>query len=129
MERHFLHTSSVYLYENVSRFQTPPPPIHLKTSRIHYMPGCRASGSLGFLISPSVSYLFEAPSEGQNQIHPNEKAIVDLFLHLVPPYSFSSRKHLSFFALPEACETIRAHLCPEENSPAVSKAVLFSTRP
>lgn len=91
--------------------------------------GCRDSGSSGFLISPSVSRLFEALSEGQNQIHPNEKAIVDLFLHLVPPYSFSPRKHLSFFVLLEAYETIGAHLCPEENSPALSKAVLFSTRP
>lgn len=91
--------------------------------------GCRDSGPSGFLISPTVSHLFEAPSEGQNQIHPNEKAIVDLFLHLVLPYSFSPRKHLSFFVLPEAYETIRAHLCPEENSPALSKAVLFSTRP
>lgn len=91
--------------------------------------GCRDSGPSGFLISPTVSHLFEAPSEGQNQIHPNEKAIVDLFLHLVLPYSFSPRKHLSFFVLLEAYETIRAHLCPEENSPALSKAVLFSTRP
>lgn len=91
--------------------------------------GCRDSGSSGFLISPSVLHLFEALSEGQNQIHPNEEAIVDLFLHLVPPYSFSPRKQLSFFVLPGAYETIRAHLCPEENSLALSKAVLFSTRP
>lgn len=93
------------------------------TYSFHASVRCRDSGSSGFLISPSVSYLFEALSEGQNQIHPNEKAIVDLFLHLVPPYSLSPRKHLSFFVLPEAYETIRAHLCPEENSPALSKAV------
>lgn len=91
--------------------------------------GCRDSGSPGFLISPSVLYLSEALSEGQNHIRPNEKAIVDPFLHLVPPDSFSPRKHLSLFVLPEAYETIRVHLCPEENSPALSKAVLFSTRP
>lgn len=90
---------------------------------------CRAPGSSGFLISPSVLYLSEALSEGQNHIRPNEKAIVDPFLHLVPLDSFSPRKHLSLFVLPEAYETIRVHLCPEENSPALSKAVLFSTRP
>lgn len=111
------------------------PPHHLPYSSLYIMysvyasVGCRDSGSSGFLISPSVSHLFEALSEGQNHIHPNEKAIVDLFLHLVPPYSFSPRKHLPFFVLPEAYETIRVHLCPKENSPALSKAVLFSTRP
>lgn len=57
--------------------------------------GCRDSGSCGFLISPSVLYLSEALSEGQNHISPNEKAIVDPFLHLVLPDSFSPRKHLS----------------------------------
>lgn len=91
--------------------------------------GCRDSGSSGFLISPSVLYLSEALSEGQNHIRPNEKAIVDPFLHLVPPDFFSPRKHLSLFVLPEAYETIRVHLCPVENSPALSKAVLFGTRP
>lgn len=60
--------------------------------------GCRDSGSCGFLISPSVLYLSEALSEGQNHIRPNEKAIVDPFLHLVPPDSFSPRKHLSLCA-------------------------------
>lgn len=114
-------------------FLSPPPhPSHSIlniTYSFYASVRCRDSGSLGVLISPSVSHLFEALSEGQNQIHPNEKAIVDLFLHLVLPYSFSPRKHLCFFVLPEAYETIRAHLCPEENSSALSKAVLFSTRP
>lgn len=135
VERHYPHTSSVFVWKCITlsefRIGPPPPPnssLYIMYS-IYASVGCRDSGSLGFLISPSVSHLFEALSEGQNHIHPNEKAIVDLFLHLVPPYSFSPRKHLSFFVLLEAYETIRVHLCPKENSPALSKAVLFSTRP
>lgn len=121
----------MYYTFRIQNWTPPPPPnssLYIMYS-IYASVGCRDSGSLGFLISPSVSHLFEALSEGQNHIHPNEKAIVDLFLHLVPPYSFSPRKHLSFFVLLEAYETIRVHLCPKENSPALSKAVLFSTRP
>lgn len=132
--RGITRTLRLCLSENVLHFQNseldPPPNSSLYIMySIYASVGCRDSGSLGFLISPSVSHLFEALSEGQNHIHPNEKAIVDLFLHLVPPHSFSPRKHLSFFVLLEAYETIRVHLCPKENSPALSKAVLFSTRP
>lgn len=68
------------------------------------------SGSVGFLISSSVSCLYEAPSEGQNKIHPNEKAIVDLFLHLAPPYFHSPRKHPSFF-LPLGLMRLSGHTC------------------
>lgn len=135
-EKHCPHTSFLCLSENVLHPQnsTPPPPPPPNSSlyimcSIYASVGCRNSWSLGFLISPLVSHLFEALSEGQNHIHPNEKAIVDLFLHLLPPYSFSPRKHLSFFVLPKAYETFRVHLCPKENSPALCKAVLFSTRP
>lgn len=114
VERHCLHTLSLHLFENV---------LHFKNQTFSSL------SSLNSTHFPAVSRLFEALAEGQNQIHPNEKAIVDLFLHLVPPYSFSPRKHLSFFVVPGAYENIRAHLSPEENSPALSKAVLFSTRP
>lgn len=129
------HFVSLFVWKCITLFfflSPPPHPSHSIlniTYSFYASVRCRDSGSLGVLISPSVSHLFEALSEGQNQIHPNEKAIVDLFLHLVLPYSFSPRKHLCFFVLPEAYETIRAHLCPEENSSALSKAVLFSTRP
>lgn len=49
------------------------PPLH--SSCIHSMPaqGVEIQGHRDFWFPPRCRVLFEAPSEGQNQIHPNEK--------------------------------------------------------
>lgn len=130
VERHYPHTASLHLSENVLHFQNKtffPQSSWNITYSFHASVGCRDSGSVGFLISPSVSHLFEALSEGQNQIHPNEKAIVDLFLHLVPPYSFSPRKHLSFFVLPGLMR-LSGHTCALRKIPLLSLKLYYSAQ-
>lgn len=86
--------------------------------------GCRDSGSVGFLIPPSVLHLFDALSEGQHQIHPNE---TPLLIHLVPPYSFSPRKHRSFFVLPGLMR-LSGHTCTLRNIPLLSLKLYYSAQ-
>lgn len=58
------------------------------THSVHASERCRDSGSSGFLISPSVSHLFEALSEGQNIYTQMKKLLLICFSTLFLPIPF-----------------------------------------
>lgn len=75
------------------RIRPPHPHKHSHSSlhimhSIHASERCRDSGSSGFLISPSVSHLFEALSEGQNIYTQMKKPLLICFSTLFLPIPF-----------------------------------------
>lgn len=76
-------------------------------------------GHVDFWFPPQCGIYFQALSEGHNQIHPNQRAIVDLFVHLVPPDSLSPRQHLSSFVRPGLMR-LSGHTCALRKIPLLS---------
>lgn len=86
-------------------------------------------GHRDFWFPPRESRSYEAAPEGQNRILPEEGAIVDPRLHFcASPVPFHQGSIFLSLCRLRAYETIGAHLCSQENSLALCKAVLFSTR-
>lgn len=93
----------------------------------HVSIGCRDSGSSGFLISPSVLHLFEAVSEGQNHIHPNEKPLLICFSTSCLPIPF----HQESIFLSLCCRglmKLSGHTCALRKIPLLSLKLYYSAQ-
>lgn len=104
VERHYPKILSLFVWKHITLSElTPhppllaPPPTHTPShshSSLHIMHSihsserCRDSGSSGFLISPSVSRLFEALTEGQNIYTQMKKPLLICFSTLFLPIPF-----------------------------------------
>lgn len=104
--------------------------IHLCTSCIQSMPasGVEIQGHVDFWFPPQCCIYLKLCLKVKTIYAQMEKPLLIRFSTSCLPIPFH-QESIFLFVFPEAYETIRVHLCPEENSPALSKAVLFSTRP